>query len=94
MATLCDGIGLFEKREALRLLREGLRLGLVSSQRRGVWPQNVWNVVVVDDVEVVVEAALDNQETGSYHGYPLLSDDPFHDVVITKRRERLTWTSQ
>jgi hypothetical protein len=38
----------------------------------------VWSVT---EVGVPLEAQLENQETGVYHGYPLLETDPFSRVV-------------
>lgn len=79
--TLCDGVNLFKKAAALRLLREGIRRGLVSEQTRNGWPQHIW--AVADD-GTPLEAALDNQETGSYHGYPMWTDDDFAGKVAEK----------
>ena len=79
--TLCDGVGILQRAAALRLLREGIRRGLVSEQRRGEFPQNIQ--AVADD-RTALEAALDNQTTGSYHGYPMWPDDYFAKKVIKK----------
>lgn len=81
--TLCDGASIFQRRVALQLLREGIRRGLVSEQVRGSYPQNVW---AVSDAGIALEAQLDNRETGSYHGYPMLDDDAFREKVIAKWR--------
>ena len=40
----CDWAGITERAVALRLLREGIRRGLVREQRRGEYPRNVWTV--------------------------------------------------
>lgn len=79
--TLCDAVKLFKKSEALKLLRKGVRRGLVSEQMRGDFPQNIW--AVADD-GTPLEAALDNQQTGSYHGYPMWRDDEFSKKVAEK----------
>lgn len=79
--TLCDGAGIVTKVVALGLLREGIRRGLVSEQMRGSFPQNVW-AVAADGTPL--EAALDNQTTGSYHGYPMRPDEGFAKKVIEK----------
>ncbi len=71
--TLCDGAEVFSYEAAVNLLRTGVVRGLVSEQRRNGWPQNIWAVAPNG---VCVEAMLDNRETGTYHGYPMLSDDP------------------
>ena len=79
--TLCDGAQVFARAQAETLLREGLRRGLVSVQERNGWPQNVWAVAEND---VPVEAMLENQERGVYHGYPMLSDDPLREEVLQR----------
>jgi len=77
--TLCDDLGIVRREEALRLLRQGVQRGLISVQRRGAFPQNVW--AVTDDGHPV-EAQLDNVEAGSFHGYPMPESDPFvHEVL-------------
>jgi len=77
--TLCDGAGVLARELASRLLHEGLRRGLVSAQLRSGWPQNVWAVAPNG---VAVEAMLENEVTGAYHGYPMLMDDPLRDEVL------------
>lgn len=79
--TLCDGTGIFRRSEAQALLRVGIDRGFVSEQTRAGWPQNIW---AVSDDGHVLEAQLDNQEIGSYHGYPLTPDDPFRDEVQSR----------
>lgn len=79
--TLCDGVGIFQRAVALSLLQEGIRRGLVSEQKRGDFPQNIW---AVTDDGVPLEAALDNQTTGSYHGYPIPKDDEFGRKVVER----------
>ncbi len=83
--TLCDGVGIFKKAVALRRLKEGIRDGLVSEQMRGGYPQNVW--AVTRDGEVL-EAQLENEEQGIYHGYPMSCEDPFKKVVLRQWHER------
>ena len=75
----CDWIGILDRATALRLLKEGARRGLVSRQVRGAFPQNIW--AVTDDGDPV-EAQLENESTGTYHGYPMPDTDPFREVVI------------
>jgi hypothetical protein len=75
--TLCDGAGIRSKSDALSALRRGVKKGLVSRQMRGAFPQNVWSVA--DGVSF--EAQLENQEAGTYHGYPLPEADPFSEAV-------------
>src|SRR5262245_29378489 len=77
--TLCDGAKIFSKAAALDLLRQGLRRGLISVQRRNGWPQNVW---ALSDDGIPLEAMLTNRGTGEYHGYPLLSNDPLAEEIM------------
>jgi hypothetical protein len=55
--TLCDEAGVFDQELALRLLQEGIRCGLISEQRNGSYPQNVW---AVSAEGVPLEAQLEN----------------------------------
>jgi hypothetical protein len=83
--TLCDGAGIFEHDEAEQLLREGVRRGLVSIQERAGLPQNIW---AVGDKGVPLEAQLDNQETATYHGYPMQRTDPLTSEIIRRWNSR------
>lgn len=85
--TLCDGVEIFERKKALDILREGVRRGLISEQMRGGFPQNIW---AVSGNGIPLEARLENETTGSYHGYPMPAEDAFRDVVIGRwnRNER------
>lgn len=77
--TLCDAAAVLTRREAQRLLRLGIERGLVSAQLRNGWPQNIWSVA---QNGTPLEAMLDNQTAGTYHGYPMLSDDPLAATVL------------
>ncbi len=79
--TLCDGANIFKRKLALKLLKEGIRRGLVSEQARNGFPQNIW---AVSEEGVPLEAQLENRKTGAYHGYPMLEDDAFREKVIEK----------
>lgn len=79
--TLCDDAQIFRRSEAESLLREGIRRGLMSVQERNGWPQNIW---VVAENGVPLEAMLENQQTGTYHGYPMLSEDPLREEVLAR----------
>jgi hypothetical protein len=81
--TLCDLAGILQRANALALLREGIRRGLVSEQVRGNYPQNVW---AVTEDEIPLEAQLENRANGTYHGYPMSAEDPFREKVIAKWR--------
>lgn len=83
--TLCDGAGIFSRRNALGLLREGVRKGLISRQWRGEYPQNVW---AVTREGVPLEAQLENAERGIYHGYPMPESDPFRREVLARWGEQ------
>lgn len=73
------------KAEAERLLAEGIKKGMVSIQQRNGWPQNVW---AVSSTDMVLEAQLENQDQGVYHGYPLPRDDDFREKVLEEWRRR------
>ncbi|MCL5743927.1 MAG: hypothetical protein M1541_08370 [Acidobacteria bacterium] len=81
--TLCDSAGILTRAEALRLLRDGLKKGLISSQQRGGWPQNVWAVTADGSP---LEAQLEGD--GVYHGYPMPENDPFRAEVLKRWGER------
>lgn len=77
--TLCDASLVLSRSEALRLLREGIGRGLVSQQLRSGWPQNVW---AVTPQGLALEAMLENESTGAYHGYPMLEADPLREAIL------------
>lgn len=79
--SLCDEIGIFKKSDAEKLLREGIRRGLISKNERGQFPQNVW---AVTQDGIPVEAQLENLETGIYHGYPMPISDSFYNAVLSR----------
>lgn len=77
--SLCDDVGIFSRKDALRYLQSGLSKGLVSERTKGDWPQNIW---AVTDKGEPLEAQLENPETGTYHGYPMPKTDPLADEVV------------
>lgn len=79
--TLCDRAQVFRIADALNLLRKGVRKGLVSRSMVNGWPKNVW--AVADNGEPV-EAILENQATGTYHGYAMGDADPLVDDVLKR----------
>jgi len=83
--ALCDVAKIFRREEAEKLLRAGLREGLVSDRMVGEWPKNVWSVT---DDGYAMEAQLENADLGTYHGYPMPETDPLSLEVI-RRWERL-----
>jgi hypothetical protein len=83
--TLCDMAGIRSKADALSILRRGVLQGLISDQKRSEFPQNIW--AVADD-GTLFEAQLDNQEAGTYHGYPMPEADSFREVILQARKNR------
>ena len=81
--TLCDISGIFRIADALDLLRRGLEFGTISMPGKDGWPRRIW---AVGEGEMQLEAQPD--AIGSYHGYPLLSKDPFHSEVINIWKEK------
>jgi hypothetical protein len=77
---LCDEVGIFHRQEALELLRSGVAAGLISERCVSGWPQNIWAV----RAGRVLEAQLEQSETGTYHGYPLQPQDPFAELVLQR----------
>lgn len=84
--TLCDPYKIC-KADAQNLLQSGFERGMLSVRNSNTWPEIVW---AVSDAEVVFEAQLDNQEQGTYHGYPLQTDDPFREEVLREWKGRVT----
>lgn len=82
--SLCDTAGIFSRSKAQAILAKGIQLGCVSVQEENGWPRVVW--AVFDNS--VLEARLDNAQQGTYHGYPLDSEDPFASAVLER------WNSQ
>ncbi len=81
--TLCDEVGIFSKKEATRLLRKGVRMGLVSFREINGFPKNIWSI---SKEGCPLEAQLENQDQGIYHGYPMPENDPFRQLVLEKWR--------
>lgn len=79
--SLCDVVEIFNREKAEGLLREGLRRGLVSDRFEGDWPKNVWSVTPDG---IPLEAQLENQERGVYHGYPMPETDPMSAEVVRR----------
>jgi hypothetical protein len=62
--TLCDEVGIFDRKLATGLLKEGIQRGLVAVQMRAKFPQNVWAVTQNGQP---LEAQLENPAQGIYH---------------------------
>ena len=83
--TLCDTVGIFKRMEATRLLRKGVRKGLISIRENNGFPQNIWSI---SKEGYPLEAQLENQDQGIYHGYPMPENDPFRLLVLEKWRNK------
>lgn len=79
--TLCDLAKITTRLSATRLLKRGLRRGLVSAQKDNGFPRIIWSVT---DNGIPLEARLDNKVLGTYHGYPLASNDDFSRIVLDR----------
>lgn len=83
--TICEGSGITCGRDAIELLKASIRCGMVSKQKRGNWPRNVW---AIDAEGYVYEAQLSNSGTGEYHGYPMKDGDRFAETVRNEWERR------
>lgn len=83
--TLGDGVRIFSRAEALRLLREGVKRGLISAHMRRGYPKNLW---AVSDQGTALEATLDNEITGTHHGDPMPALDSFAQKILQR------WSNQ
>ncbi len=79
--TLCDTVRIFKRMEAIRLLRKGVRMGLVSIREINGFPQNIWSISREGHP---LEAQLENSDQGIYHGYPMPENDPLRQQVMEK----------
>ena len=77
--TLCDAANILSQRKAIQLLRTGVKKGLISEAESNEFPQNIWSVAAGD---IPMEAQLENQELGTYHGYPMPENDPLFCKVL------------
>jgi hypothetical protein len=83
--SLCDAAEIFSRKDALKLLRKGIKAGLISERSEGKWPRNIWSMTTNNQP---LEAQLENPANGTYHGYPLPDEDPFREIVIKEWNER------
>ena len=77
--SLCDDAEIFTRKAALRLLKMGLRKGMISDRADGDWPKNIWSVT---ETGRPMEAQLENPVLGTYHGYPMPDNDPLASDVL------------
>lgn len=79
--SLCDWVKIFKRNVALKLLKAGVKKGLVSVREQNGFPKNIW---AVTDDGFPLEAQLENQEKGTYHGYPMPEDDDFRNEILDR----------
>lgn len=79
--SLCDNIQVFQRAEALRLLRLGVMRGMISEWDGTGYPKNIWSMT---EDGIPLEAQLENPGNGTYHGYPLETNDDFREQVIAQ----------
>jgi hypothetical protein len=82
--SLCDGIRIYTRADALALLRKGLSRGLVSDRAVGDWPKNIWSITPEG---FPLEAQLENPDIGSYHGYPMPDSDPLAGEILGRWKD-------
>lgn len=83
-ASLCDDRRPVLLREATKLFRAGIRLGMVSKPLDNGLPKYVWSV---DDNGEAYEAILGG-DGPNYHGYRLKHDDANRAAVIAEWNKR------
>jgi hypothetical protein len=77
--SVCDFVRTIVIEEAQTLLLEGVRKKVVSCPTTpGTFPKYIWSV---SDKGEVFEAKT-SANSVDYHGYPLLSSDDLHDLVL------------
>ncbi len=81
--TLCDPTGIFRKEDALKVMQDGIRHGLVSQSYEGEFPRLVWGIHHHGESCFVLEFRLDSVQ-GTYHGYPLQKMDARYQEVLKK----------
>ncbi len=82
-STLCDTHAGFTKEhigDIPRLLRRGIRAGLVAASTRLIW--------TISDEGWIFEGRITNVDQREYHGYPLRPSEPIAEVVY---RRFLAW---
>ena len=83
--SLCDKLSVPDWQAALRLLRKGLKNGLVSDFWFHGWPKHVW-AMLPDGT--VYEAKNGGSAEGAYHGYPLPESDSFAEEIRNAWKEK------
>lgn len=75
--TLCDAVHISARRMAQQLLENGVK--------RSLFLFSIWAVAPGD---IALEAQLDNVERATYHGYPMLGEDPLAKEVLRRCNEQ------
>lgn len=86
-STLCNRHRRFPLKEAIRLTRRGISLGLFSRRFEGEFPRYVWSVEEGEKPAKVYEARIG---WSGYHGYPLDPTDPMHEQILDEWGQRCT----
>jgi hypothetical protein len=80
--SLCDTVKIFKRAEALELLKQGIHRGLISEWAGATgFPKNIWSMT---EDGFPLEAQLENAGNGTYHGYPLETNDAFREIVLAR----------
>ena len=82
--SLCDNLRTITMREACRLFRSGIQMGMVSSYLENGLPKFVW---AVDHTGQAYEAKL-GEDGSNYHGYRLYRDQRMRRYIVREWRER------
>jgi hypothetical protein len=83
--SLCDTANIFNRAEALQVLKQGVLRGMISEwDGANGFPKNVWSMT---DDGIPLEAQLENAVNGTYHGYPLEVNDDFRESVIARWKQ-------
>lgn len=78
-STLCDTHAGFNKEQIgviPRLLRRGIKAGLIASSTRLIW--------TISDEGWIFEGRVTNIEQREYHGYPLRPSEPIAEAVYRR----------
>ena len=90
--SLCDDAGVFRRRDALKLLQEGLITGLIDHRwRADDWPPLVW-AVTAEGIPMEAQYQQEYQQGGAYHGYPMPAADPLRDAIAEAWRSHCART--
>ena len=83
--SVCDGVRIILRAEALALLQAGIMKGMVSIAQCGDVPKYVWTV---DALGEVYEAKIIQGSPDQYKGYRLEEEDDMRARVLSEWRKR------